>query len=128
MKYLLDTHSLIWFLGGDPQFSAHARQLIEDDESELFVSVASLWEMAIKFSIGKLTLEKPFEQMFPEQLERNGIDILGIGVAHLKLLCALPFHHRDPFDRLIIAQALAEAMPIIGMDSVFGEYGVAMEW
>ena len=128
MKYLLDTHSLIWFLGGDSQLSVHARKLIEDEENELFISVASLWEMAIKFSIGKLTLAKPFEEMFPEQLEQNGIEILAIDVVHLKTLCALPFHHRDPFDRLIIAQVLSEEVSIIGMDSVFGEYGVAMEW
>jgi len=78
MKYLLDTHSLIWFIGGEPQLSARARQLIEDEENELFVSIASLWEMAIKVSLGKLKLGQPFEMMFPQQLENNDIQILGV--------------------------------------------------
>ncbi len=83
MKYLLDTHSLIWFIGGDAQLSPDARQLIDDEENELFISIASLWEMAIKFSIGKLDLGQPFEKLFPEQLQNNSIEILGITVEHL---------------------------------------------
>ena len=128
MKYLLDTHSLIWFIGGDPQLSAHARQLMDDEESELFISIASLWEMAIKFSLGKLNLSQPFEEMFPAQLEGNSIEILGITTDHLKTVSTLPFHHRDPFDRLIIAQAQVEQLPIIGTDTTFDNYGVKREW
>ena len=128
MRYLLDTHSLIWFIGGEPQLSAHARQLMDNETNELFVSVASLWEMAIKFSIGKLNLEQPFDEMFPEQLENNSIEILGITLDHLKAVCNLPFHHRDPFDRLIIAQAQVEQLPIISVDTVFDDYGVKREW
>lgn len=128
MRYLLDTHSLIWFIGGDTQLSSDARQLIDDEENELFISVASLWEMAIKFSIGKLNLGQPYDQMFPEQLEKNSIEILSITVDHLKTVSNLPFHHRDPFDRLIIAQAQVEHLPIISMDTVFDDYGVKREW
>ena len=128
MKYLLDTHSLIWFLAGDAQLSRHARQLIEDEENELFISAASLWEMAIKFSIGKLDLGQPFEILFPEQLEKNSIEILGITVEHLIAVCKLPFHHRDPFDRLLIAQSLVEKIPLISVDSIFDSYGVDQKW
>lgn len=128
MKYLLDTHSLIWFIGGDVQLSSNARQLIDDEENELFISVASLWEMAIKFSIGKLNLGLPFETLFPEQLENNSIGILGITVEHLKAVCNLPFHHRDPFDRLIIVQSQVEKLPIISTDTIFDSYGVKREW
>ena len=128
MKYLLDTHSLIWFIEGDVKLSLHARQLMDDEANELFVSVGSLWEMAIKFSIGKLNLGRPFAEMFPQQLTDNSIEILGITVDHLRIVCDLPFHHRDPFDRLIIAQAVVERLPIISVDAVFDGYGVKREW
>ena len=128
MRYLLDTHSLIWFIGGDLQLSVHARQLMDDEGNELFISIGSLWEMAIKFSIGKLNLAQPFEKLFPEQLDNNSIEILDITVDHLKAVCYLPFHHRDPFDRLIIAQAQVERLPIISVDTVFDDYGVKREW
>lgn len=128
MRYLLDTHSLIWFIGGNVQLSFYARQLMDDEANELFVSSASLWEMAIKFSIGKLELGQPFETLFPAQLENNSIEILGISVEHLKAVCSLPFHHRDPFDRLIIAQAQVEKLPIISTDTIFDRYGIKREW
>ena len=128
MNYLLDTHSLMWFLSGDVQLSARARQLMEDEDNELFLSVASLWEMAIKFSLGKLTLEQSFEQMFPQQLDRNSISVLGITLDHLKAVCNLPFHHRDPFDRLIVAQAQVERMAVISTDAMLDRYGLNREW
>ena len=128
MKYLLDTHALIWFIEGDNQLSDHARQLIENEANELFISVASLWEMAIKVSIGKLNLVQPFETLFPSQLEANSIEILGVSVDHLKEVSGLPFHHRDPFDRLMIAQAKVEGFPIISVDAAFDAYGVRREW
>lgn len=128
MRYLLDTHSLIWFIGGDDQLSVRARRVIEDESNELFISVASLWEMAIKFSIGKLDLGRPFEELFPSELEKNSIEVQSITVDHLKNVCNLPFHHRDPFDRLIIVQSHVEKLPIISVDAIFGKYGVKREW
>ena len=128
MTYLLDTHALIWFIEGDDQLSAHARRLMEDEVNELFISVASLWELAIKVSIGKLHLAQSFETLFPSQLETNSIEILSISVDHLKEVSGLPFHHRDPFDRLMIAQAKAEGIPIISVDAAFDAYGVQREW
>ena len=103
MKYLLDTHTLLWFLKGDKKLSDKARQLIDSRNNEKCLSIVSLWEIAIKVSLGKLVLNKPFEKLFPEQLDFNRIGILDITVDNLIKLTTLPFHHRDPFDRLIIA-------------------------
>lgn len=128
MKYLLDTHTLLWFLQGDKKLSDKARQFIDNPSNEKFLSVVSLWEIAIKVSLGKLALGKSFEKLFPEQLHFNRIQILDITVDSLTKLTTLPFHHRDPFDRLIIAQALVEGLPIIGADAAFDAYGISREW
>ena len=128
MKYLLDTHTLLWFLKGDNKLSDKARRLIDSPRNEKFLSIASLWEIAIKVNLGKLVLDKPFEKLFPEQLHFNRIEILDITVDSLIKLTTLPFHHRDPFDRLIIAQALVEELPIIGIDAAFDAYGINREW
>ena len=128
MKYLLDTHALLWFLRGDKKLSAKARGLIDNPGNRKFLSIASLWEIAIKVSLRKLVLDKPFEKLFPEQLHFNRIEILDITVDSLTKLTTLPFHHREPFDRLIIAQAIVERLPIIGVDAVFDVYGISREW
>ena len=128
MRYLLDTNALLWFLAGDKKLSGRARQLVEDPSNEKFLSIVSLWEVAIKVRLEKLELDKPFEQVFPERLDFNGIQILDITVDSLITLTTLPFHHRDPFDRLIIAQGLVEGLPIISVDTVFDAYGINREW
>ncbi len=128
MKYLLDTHTLLWFLQGDKKLSDKARQFIDNPSNEKFLSVVSLWEIAVKVSLGKLALGKSFERLFPEQLHFNRIQILDITVDSLIKLITLPFHHRDPFDRLIIAQAFVEELPIIGADTAFDAYGINREW
>lgn len=128
MRLLLDTHSFIWFLGGELNLPKFTRELISDIQNQVFVSVASLWEIAIKTSLGKLTLGCPFEDLIPEQLKLNAIDLIPIGLDDLSLVATLPFHHRDPFDRLIIAQALKRDLPIVGKDSQFSKYSVKMIW
>lgn len=128
MRYLLDTNALLWFLANDKKLSQRAQQLIENSSHESFCSIVSLWEIAIKTGLGKLDLAEPFEQMFPEQLHLNHIEILDITVDSLIKLTTLPFHHRDPFDRLIIAQGLVEGFPIISVDTVFDAYGINREW
>lgn len=128
MKYLLDTHTLLWFLADDKKLSRSARLLIENSNHVSVVSVASLWEIAVKYGLGKLDLERPFDQMFPEELHLNHIEILDITVDNLIKLTTLPFHHRDPFDRLIIAQGLVEGLPIISADTEFDAYDVNREW
>jgi PIN domain nuclease of toxin-antitoxin system len=122
MKLLLDTHALLWFIGNDPQLSASARENIENPEHEKFVSAASFWEIALKLSLDKLKLPRPFDEVFPRQLDVNGFEQLPISCAHLDQLRALPFHHRDPFDRLLIAQALADGMTIVTRDPEFSKY------
>ncbi len=128
MTYLLDTHALVWFMSGDSQLSARARILIDDEANELYFSVAGLWEIAIKYSLGKLNLHRPFDELFPAQLELNSINVLDISVEHLKTVCKLPFHHRDPFDRLIVAQSVVENLPIISTDAVLDRYSVNRLW
>lgn len=128
MRLLLDTHTLLWFLWGDPQISASARALIEDEANEKFVSVASLWEIAIKVSLGKLTLAKPFGEYMREQIDLNGFQILPIRFEHTIQVVSLPFHHRDPFDRLLVSQCLAEAMSLLSIDAALDNYGISRLW
>ena len=128
MKFLLDTHAFLWFIMGSANLSGNARTLIEDPANERLLSVASLWEVAIKASLGKLTLSGPFADLIPSQLTLNGIDLLNIKVDHLSRLTTLPFHHRDPFDRLIAAQALVENLPVVGIDAALDSYGVTRRW
>jgi len=105
VNLLLDTHAFLWFIAGSAKLSAPARDLIEDSANQPLLSAASLWEMAIKLSLGRLHLGLPFEELIPQQMRLNGIQFLGIEVAHVMPVATLPFHHRDPFDRLLIAQA-----------------------
>lgn len=126
MLYLMDTHVLIWFLHNDKQLSKKALDIIETND--VIVSVASLWEISIKTSLGKLTLAEPFNDFFPKQLIINGIDILSITISHLNKVNTLKFVHRDPFDRLIIAQSLVENIPLISKGTKFHDYGVNLIW
>jgi len=128
MRALLDTHAFLWFLEGSDQLSSTARETIEDGGNVVLVSVASLWEIAVKHSLGRLDLGKPFEVLIPEELSANAIGILQVEISHLTRIISLPFHHRDPFDRLIVAQALVENLPVIGVDPAFDLYGVERIW
>ena len=125
MKVLIDTHILLWFINNDPKLSPKTKVLLQSD-IDIAVSIASLWEIVIKLSIGKLTLPGSIEELFPLQLTLNQIDLLPIEVRHLQALSKLPFHHRDPFDRLIIAQALVENIGFVSVDQVFETYGVKL--
>jgi len=128
MNILLDTHTFLWFISGSDELSEKARELIENENNRVYISAASLWEMAIKVSLQKLALSEPYETLIPEQLAINGVEILGITVAHTTKVTILPFHHRDPFDRLIIAQAMEEQWPIVSVDHVFDDYSVTRIW
>lgn len=128
MRLLLDTHSFLWFVFGNPQCSAEARRLIEDPNNAKFLSLASVWEIAIKVGIGKLLVGQPLDIFLPGQLERNGIELLPITLPHVLRVTTLPAHHRDPFDRLLIAQSLVEAMPMVSVDAVLDAYGVRRLW
>lgn len=128
MNFLLDTHTFLWFLNDDSALSPPARALIESADHAIFLSVASVWEVAIKVSLGKLTLPSPFADFVTRQLEENDITLYPIQIAHTALVVTMPFHHRDPFDRLIIAQSLADNLAVIGQDTVFDLYGVQRHW
>lgn len=128
MKILLDTHALLWFIAGDQNLSQTARLLIEDATNEKYVSAASLWETAIKISVGKMNLQADFDKVFPRQLNINGFDLLPIEVKHSSRTIQLPFHHRDPFDRILIAQAIEEKMSIVSIDTVSDDYSVTRLW
>ncbi|HFC12954.1 MAG TPA: type II toxin-antitoxin system VapC family toxin [Anaerolineae bacterium] len=124
---ILDTHTLIWFIMNDVKLSNNAKKLVVSSEA-VFVSVATLWEIAIKMSIGKLSLDGDFDDLFPAQLLANELKVLPIHVDHLSQVSQLPLHHRDPFDRLIIAQGMVENMPIISRDAAFDAYPVKRIW
>ena len=128
MMILLDTHTLLWFIMGDSKLSPKARSLINNPEIQPFLSVASLGEMAIKISMGKLNLNQPLETLISPQLAHNGIELLEIKTPPLLTVSKLPYHHTDPFDRMIIAQALVEQMPIVGRDKAFDAYDVIRLW
>ncbi|XCN74360.1 MAG: type II toxin-antitoxin system VapC family toxin [Candidatus Electrothrix aestuarii] len=128
MRVLLDTCAFLWFIGGSERLSRPARDLMEDFDNSLYLSLASLWEIAIKINIGKLELAQPFATLIPEQLETHQIKLLQIHPDHLSQLLDLPLHHRDPFDRLIIAQAICERLPIISCDQNFPSYPVKLIW
>lgn len=127
MNLLLDTQSLLWFVLEDTRLSKIARESIVA-ASMVFVSPASYWEIAIKISLGKYALPKPFEEYWEEQMNINGFTILPIAVAHAAKLVHLPFHHRDPFDRLIIAQAQVEEIPVVSSDLQFDLYAIERIW
>jgi len=128
MNLLLDTHSFLWFVNDDPQLSETVLALIEEPTNLVFLSVGSLWEMAIKVSIGKLTISAPFDEFIREQLAINNFVLLDVSIPHTMQVTSLPFHHRDPFDRLLIAQSLVEQIPIISIDTIFDAYGVIRLW
>lgn len=128
MKFLLDTHSFLWFVEGDTKLSATARTLIEEPTNQPFLSIGSIWEIAIKISIGKLELTQPIEKHIPYHMQTNGIMLLDIDIAHTVIVATLPYHHRDPFDRLLIAQAMHEQIPIVSIDTAFDSYDVNRLW
>ncbi len=121
MKYLIDTHVFIWFVENLPNLRQAARNLIESNNSEIYISIASLWEISIKTSIGKLQMNRKFEDII-DVLNENSIEILPITFAHTIENNQLPFHHRDPFDRIIVSQAIIENMNFVSSDDVFDEY------
>ena len=128
MHLLLDTHALLWFALDAPQLSSTAKKLIEDVSNEKFVSPASYWEIAIKISTGKYSLNEPFETFMNRVIAQHQFPILEVKVAHAALVSAMPFHHKDPFDRLIAAQALVEQVPLVSGDTIFDAYGVTRLW
>ncbi len=128
MKLLLDSHALLWFWEGSAELSTIARRAIENPENEKFVSMATAWEIAIKVGLGKLQLDARFESLFPDMVEANGFQVLQTDFRHFHELLKLPFLHRDPFDRLLIAQSRVEGMTVATRDPQFLQYGIGVLW
>jgi len=127
MNYLLDTHTVLWFLGGDQQIPAKVVSEIENPDNKIFVSIGSIWEIAIKMSLGKLVYKDGFESLV-QLIGSNGFEILQLSVEHLAELKDLEFIHRDPFDRLLIAQTRHEGLTLITKDSLIQRYPVSILW
>lgn len=128
MRLLLDTHAFLWFILDEPQLSAKADALISDPINEIEVSPASFWEIAIKISIGKYSLPEPFQVFMEREITVNNFRILHIEPKHAAAVSTMPFHHRDPFDRLIVAQATVEQVAIVSGDAALDVYGITRLW
>jgi PIN domain nuclease of toxin-antitoxin system len=128
VKYLLDTHTFLWWDMQSARLSARVRDLLQDKSNVLRLSVASVWEMQIKLQLGKLKPSAPLAEIIKKQREANGIELLPIEVAHILGLSSLPSHHKDPFDRLLIAQANVEGFTLITDDPFIAQYPVKVVW
>jgi len=128
VRLLLDTHAFLWFVLDDPRLRATARALIVDPDNDIAVSPATCWEIAIKVSLGKYQLSEPHEAFMKREFANNRFRLLPIELRHTAALTTLPFHHRDPFDRLLVAQALVEEIPLLNADATLDAYGVTRLW
>ena len=128
MKALLDTHAFLWFVLDDPKLGAAARQVIEDGTNQICISPGSMWEIAIKISLGRYRLNNTFEMFWTSAIQQHAMTVLPIEVTHLARLVSMPFHHKDPFDRLLVAQAMAEQIPLVSVDPRLDAYGVERIW
>ena len=129
MKYLLDTSSFLWFVNDDQRLSTAARELIEDPSIEIQLSLVSIWEIAIKSTLGRgLELPRPFTQFIDIVQDNYDFKVLQIHISHLKQVADMPLHHRDPFDRLLIAQSQVENIPVITSDASFDSYEIQRVW
>ena len=126
MNGLLDTNNFIWSDGKQSLLSPQVRAFMEDRRNRLFLSIASVWEMQIKVQIGKLAFQNSLPEVIREQQEKNGIEILPVTLAHVYALSELPSPHRDPFDRIIIAQARVENLIVLSADAIFSQYPVQL--
>jgi PIN domain nuclease of toxin-antitoxin system len=127
LNYLLDTHTFLWAITESPALSVSVISILENPENQLFLSIASLWEIAIKLSIGKLRLTFSFDDL-PAKLTEASVQIVPINFEHLRVVATLPLHHRDPFDRLIVAQAISENLILLTKDDVLKSYAVQTLW
>ena len=128
MRLLLDTHCWLWMLAAPERFSASALALLEDRRNELLLSAASSWEIAIKYALGRLPLPAPPAEYVPQRMRSSGVLALAVEHAHALRVAALPPHHADPFDRLLVAQAILEGLPILTVDRQLEAYGVELVW
>ena len=127
-RFLLDTHTFLWWVEDSPNLSETARGVIRARENEIFLSLASVWELAIKVSLEKLVLAVSFEKFLTENLTSNDFHLFPVDLSHIVSVSTLPFHHRDPFDRLLVVQALKDNLPIVSADGMLDLYGIVRLW
>lgn len=127
MAFLLDTHTLIWYFEGNEQLTQKVADILEDPSHDLYISVASLWEIAIKLGLGKLTLQVPFHEL-RELLEKFSIKALSISFDDTSRYLTLPLHHRDPFDRILVAQLMNHSLTLLSRDTAFDAYSIQRVW
>ena len=128
MRILLDTHAFLWWITGDQRLSQRSIECISDGSNELFFSVASGWEIAIKAGLGRIDIPDPLDRFVSEHLFRNHMDVLAIQLSHALHVVTLPQFHRDPFDRMLISQAQIERLPILSSDKLLAAYDVEVIW
>jgi PIN domain nuclease of toxin-antitoxin system len=128
VRVLLDTHAFLWLVTDDPKLSATAKAVFLENDNELLLSAVTGFEIAVKYSLGKLGLKEPPEPFIHKRIQANALIPLAITIEHTMLLADLPFHHRDPFDRLLVAQALSDSLPILSADALLSAYGIQRIW
>jgi PIN domain nuclease of toxin-antitoxin system len=128
MKALIDTHTVVWATDDPSRLSQTAGTVLQDPAVERYLSVGTIWELSIKVGLGKMTISKPYRQWMEQTIVDLDLRLLPITIPHAEAQANLPHHHRDPFDRLLIAQAIVEGMPIVSVDAAIDRYGVARIW
>jgi PIN domain nuclease of toxin-antitoxin system len=128
VSLLLDSHAFLWFIWDDPNLTSTAKALIEDPARRKLVSVASCWEIAIKAGLKKISLGEPAATFLPRELATNGFSLLGIKLTHATFVETLPLHHKDPFDRLLVAQVIIENLELVSADAMLDQYGIKRLW
>ena len=128
MRLLLDTHTFIWWFSNSKRLSSNSYELIIDPENDLVLSLISIWEIQIKSQLGKLTLNAPLPEVIDRQRQINKLQLLSLELNHIYTLHQLAHHHRDPFDRLLIAQSIAEQLVLVSKDAVFDRYNIQRVW
>lgn len=126
MKILIDTHIFLWYVTNNKNLNESTKLIINERENIIYLSQASIWEIAIKNSLGKLTFNSPFREFIEEQITVNDFNVLSFNLSHFEQVTKLLFHHRDPFDRIIIAQSISENIPIISYDEMFKFYDIQL--
>lgn len=128
MILLLDTHTFIWYVTDNSRLSNQVLEFINDENNEILLSIASLWEIAIKQNLGKLSFNQPFDKFITQQLNLNDFRLLDIKISHITVVATLPLHHRDPFDRILIAQSVVQNIPLLSADKIFDAYPIRRVW
>lgn len=128
MKYIIDTHTLLWIVTDNPQLSEKAKKIYLNSKNHIFFSMVSIWEISIKISLKKLSIDHSLKDFIQKHVKGNDIRILNIELQHILLLENLHYHHRDPFDRLLISQAITENIPVISSDKSFDLYPIKRIW